>query len=279
MTFGTTATLPPQNGYVWMTPCNISNMRHQPVTRRVSVGNTWSCPNSSGIHITLVADPYECIAPFSYPQYYHALSFIACGLLSGHWGRSLLNPCCPLVHLRQKYLEPRLLIVTDPRTDSQAIKEVWCCEAMHPLHVEGRSQNPWRSKVPTIVLLSIYQLILCGQKPAVDCHDIWWLVMIGWYEDYQNNHCFVYNILMQHAYDMLSYRYVANLPTLSYKSLFLEAVVVASAGSVSSCIPTGPQYATAKLARCLNEKDAGMPGWRQRAECNRSNVLRSLPEH
>lgn len=29
--------------------------------------------------------------------------------------------------LRQKYLEPRLLIVTDPRTDSQAIKEagVW----------------------------------------------------------------------------------------------------------------------------------------------------------
>lgn len=26
--------------------------------------------------------------------------------------------------LRQKYLEPRLLIVTDPRTDSQAIKEV-----------------------------------------------------------------------------------------------------------------------------------------------------------
>ena len=32
---------------------------------------------------------------------------------------------------RQKYLEPRLLIVTDPRTDYQAIKEAgWACRGL-----------------------------------------------------------------------------------------------------------------------------------------------------
>lgn len=43
-----------------------------------------------------------------------------CGALTLCWSRVLVPSLCPAP---ENFLEPRLIVVTDPRTDAQAVKE------------------------------------------------------------------------------------------------------------------------------------------------------------
>ncbi|CAE7516441.1 unnamed protein product [Symbiodinium natans] len=88
----------------------------------IQLGKTWEMPDWDGGIIVAIENPFDIIVASQRPYGSRAVlkfsQYTGANPLAGRWTPGTLTN-----QITQKYLEPRLLIVTDPRTDNQAIKE------------------------------------------------------------------------------------------------------------------------------------------------------------
>jgi len=88
----------------------------------IHLGKTWEKLMVAARIIVAIENPQDIIVASQRPYGSRAVlkfsQYTQANPLAGRWMPGTLTN-----HITQKYLEPRLLIVTDPRTDSQAVKE------------------------------------------------------------------------------------------------------------------------------------------------------------
>ncbi|CAJ1342983.1 unnamed protein product [Effrenium voratum] len=88
----------------------------------IHLGKTWEKLQAAARIIVAIENPQDIIVASQRPYGSRAVlkfsQYTGANPLAGRWTPGTLTN-----QITQKYLEPRLLIVTDPRTDNQAIKE------------------------------------------------------------------------------------------------------------------------------------------------------------
>mmetsp|Transcript_57093 Transcript_57093/g.107101 ORF Transcript_57093/g.107101 Transcript_57093/m.107101 type:complete len:276 (-) Transcript_57093:33-860(-) len=88
----------------------------------IQLGKTWEKIQVAARIIVAIENPMDIIVASQRPYGSRAVlkfsQYTGANPIAGRWTPGTLTN-----QITQKYLEPRLLIVTDPRTDSQAIKE------------------------------------------------------------------------------------------------------------------------------------------------------------
>ncbi|CAE7220839.1 unnamed protein product [Symbiodinium sp. CCMP2592] len=88
----------------------------------IQLGKTWEKIQVAARIIVAIENPLDIIVASQRPYGSRAVlkfsQYTGANPLAGRWTPGTLTN-----QITQKYLEPRLLIVTDPRTDNQAIKE------------------------------------------------------------------------------------------------------------------------------------------------------------
>jgi small subunit ribosomal protein SAe len=90
----------------------------------INIGKTWEKVNVAARIIVAIENPKDILVVSARPYGSRAVlkfcQYTGASSLSGRWTPGTLTN-----YITQNYAEPRLLIVTDPRTDTQAIQEAF----------------------------------------------------------------------------------------------------------------------------------------------------------
>jgi len=147
-----------------------SNMEKYVWKRRVDgihvlhIGKTWEKIVLAARIIVAIENPQDVVIvaqrPFGQRAVFKAAQAIGCSYIAGRY-----TPGTFTNQIQRNFMEPRLLLVTDPRTDHQAVKEASYVNV--PCIALTATDSP---------LEHVDVAIPCNNKTAASIATMWWLI-------------------------------------------------------------------------------------------------------